>query len=208
MADDAKRDGPQEALDLPDWMRPFAVVAVLAAIMWVVEIIDLLPRTNFDRWGIRPREMGGLIGIPLSPFLHNGIGHLVSNTIPFLILGWVIAASGIARYVQVTVIVAVVAGFGTWLVGPSNSLHLGASALVFGYLTYVLGRAVFERKIAYIVGGLIVLMLYGGVLWGLLPRPGISWQGHLFGALGGAFAARMLHGSRDEVLPDDDLLTG
>ena len=183
-------------LDLPDWTRPFVIVALVAAVMWAVELIDLLPKTNFDQWGIRPRTAEGLVGIVTAPFLHNGLGHLISNTIPFLILGGLIAVSGVTRYLQVTGTVAVIAGAGTWLVGPTNTDHIGASGLVFGYLTYLMARGLFERKLAYLFVGLVVLFLYGGVLWGLLPRPGISWQGHLFGALGGVAAARLFHDTR------------
>lgn len=193
-ADDVER--PE--LDLPGWLRPYLIVALLVAAMWVVEIIDLIPGTNLDRWGIRPRELVGLVGIVTAPFLHNGFAHLISNTIPFLILGGLIAASGVAQFFRVTVIVGLTAGLGTWLIGQSNSYHIGASGLVFGYLTYLLARGLFERKLTYLAVGLVVLFLYGGVLWGLVPRPGISWQGHLFGALGGVLAAKVLHATKAE----------
>lgn len=180
-------------LGLPDWMRPVVVVGVIAALMWLVEIIDLIPGTDLDRWGIQPREVDGLVGIVTMPFLHDGFGHLISNTIPFVIMGALIAASGLTRYFTVTAIIVVVSGVGTWLIGPDHSIHIGASALVFGYLTYLLARGLFDRKPTYLLVGLVVLFLYGGVLWGLLPRPGISWQGHLFGAIGGVVAARVIH---------------
>ena len=188
--------------DIPEWLRPFAVVAAMVAVMWVVEVLDVIPGTNFDRWGIRPRELPGLIGIGTAPFLHNGFPHLISNTIPLLVLGFVIAASGVQRFIQVTVIVMVVGGLGTWLTGASGSVHIGASGLVFGYLTYLLGRAIFEKKILYLLGGMVVLFLYGSVLWGLIPKPGISWQGHLFGAVGGVVAAWALHKPGDDTLPE------
>jgi membrane associated rhomboid family serine protease len=203
MADDlARPEASDEDRSLPTWMRPYAVVAGMVALMWVVELIDLVPGTSLDRFGIEPRTLVGLRGIVFAPFLHNGLAHLLSNTIPLLILGLVIAASGTKRFVEVTAIVMVVGGVGTWLTGASGSLHIGASGLVFGYLTYLLARAVFERKIVYLLGGAVVLFLYGGVLWGLVPRPGISWQGHLFGAIGGIVAAKALHRSGDDTLLD------
>lgn len=191
-------DAERPELDLPGWLRPYLIVAIFVAVMWLVEIIDLIPGTDLDRWGIRPRELVGLVGVVTAPFLHNGLAHLVSNTIPFLILGGLIAASGVAQFFRVTVIVALTAGLGTWLVGQPNSYHIGASGLVFGYLTYLLARGLFERKLTYLAVGLGVLFLYGGVLWGLVPRPGISWQGHLFGALGGVLAAKVLHATKAE----------
>ncbi|MCB0976021.1 MAG: rhomboid family intramembrane serine protease [Acidimicrobiales bacterium] len=200
MADKTGQTGNEDR-QIPDWLHPFVVVAVLVAVMWAVEIVDLLPGVNLDRFGIRPRTLVGLRGIVFAPFLHNGVAHVLSNTVPFLVLGWLIAASGTQRFVQVTVLVAVVGGVGTWLTGSSGSIHIGASGLVFGYLTYLLARAVFEKKVLYLIGGAVVLFLYGGVLWGLVPRPGISWQGHLFGALGGIVAARMLHSPGERSLP-------
>lgn len=182
-----------DALGLPEWARPVVVVSLVAALMWVVEIIDLLPGTNFDRWGVRARELDGLVGIVTMPFLHGGFGHLISNTIPFVIMGSLIAMSSIGRWLTVSGIIVVVSGLGTWLTGPPHSVHIGASALVFGYLTYLLARGFYERKLSYLLIALVTLFLYGGVLWGLLPRPGISWQGHLFGAIGGVVAARAIH---------------
>ncbi len=191
-----RQEADQESLDLPDWLRPYVIVAMLVAVMWIVELVDLLPGTNFDRWGIRPRSAAGLVGIVTAPFLHAGFGHLIGNTIPFLVLGGLIASSGIGRYAQVTVIVAVVSGVGTWLVGPANTDHIGASGLVFGYLTYLVARGFYERKLTYLAVAVVVVFLYGGVLWGIVPRDGISWQGHLFGALAGVLAARLLHDER------------
>lgn len=182
-----------ESLNLPGWARPIIVVGMMVAVMWAVEIVDLVPRTNFDSWGIQPREVRGVVGIVTMPFLHDGFGHLISNTIPFLILGSMIAVGGVARYFTVSAVITVVAGIGVWLLGPDGTVHIGASALVFGYLTYLLSRGVYERRISNIAVGLVVLFVYGGVLWGVLPRPGISWQGHLFGALGGVLAARVVH---------------
>ncbi|CAN5853890.1 rhomboid family intramembrane serine protease [soil metagenome] len=197
---DAATERP--TLAIPEWMRPFTVVVAMVGLMWAVEVVDLVPGTDLDRWGVRPRELGGLTGIATMPFLHNGFGHLLSNTIPLLIMGLVVAASGIARFVRVTALIMVVSGLGAWLLGTGSSLHIGASGLVFGYLTYLLARAVLERKLAYLAGGAIILFLYGGVLWGLVPRPGISWQAHLFGALGGVVAAQMIHSRQKPALPD------
>lgn len=184
---------------LSDSFRPLLLVVGMAAIMWIVEIIDLLPvGGDLDRFGIRPRRLSGLTGIVFAPFLHAGMFHLIANTIPFLVLGCIIALGGPDRFVSVTAIVAVVSGLATWLVAPANSEHVGASGLVFGYVTYLIGRGWFERRITYLLGGLVVVMVYGGVLWGVVPRPGISWEMHLFGAAGGLIAARVLHSRRPD----------
>lgn len=198
-------DAERPELDLPGWLRPYLIVALLAAVMWAVELVDLIPGVDLDRWGIRPRQLGGLVGIVTAPFLHNGFGHLISNTIPFIVLGGLIAASGVAQFFRVTAIVGLTSGLGAWLLGQSGSIHIGASGLVFGYLTYLLARGLFERKLTYLAVGLVVLFLYGGVLWGLVPRPGISWQSHVFGALGGVLAARLLHATKGERRTDKAL---
>lgn len=179
--------------------RPVAVVVALLAVMWAVEVIDLLPSTDLDRWGVRPRSVRGLFGVPLAPFLHSGFGHLFANTIPFLVLGAVIAVGSVGRFVQVSVIIALTSGLGTWLLASPGTVHIGASGLVFGYLTYLVARGFFAGRILWILGGVVVLLFYGGILWGLLPRPGVSWTGHVFGAVGGVLAAWYVHGRE----PDD-----
>jgi membrane associated rhomboid family serine protease len=186
---------------LAEVATPIVPVLVMLAVMWVTEIVDVPLDGRLDRFGVRPRRLDGLDGVVFAPFLHGGFGHLIANTFPFLFLGGVIASGGAARFVRVTLVVAVVGGLGTWLTGPARSIHIGASGLVFGYLTYLISRGFFARKLTYIAGGAIVLMVYGGILWGLLPRPGVSWQGHLFGAAGGVAAAWALHGQRDEPSP-------
>jgi len=117
-----------------------------------------------------------------------------------LVLGFLVLVSGIARGLAATGVIWVVGGVGTWLVAPDNTVHIGASVLVFGWLTYVILRGFFARNAVQILVGLVVLFVYGGALWGVLPgQPGISWQGHLFGAVGGALAAWWLRPSRATV---------
>jgi membrane associated rhomboid family serine protease len=177
------------------------VVALMAALMWVLEIVDAVLGGRLDSLGIEPREVESLPGVVLAPFLHGGFGHLISNTLPLLVLGVLVALGGLARVLAVTALVVLVGGLGTWLLAPSSTLHLGASILVFGYAAYLIARGLFDRRPAYLAVGVIVAVVYGsGLLVGLLPRPGISWQGHLFGALGGLVAARVLARRRPQAL--------
>ena len=169
------------------------MLLVLLAIMWLSEIVDTALDHRLDGYGIEPRDADGLIGIPAAPFLHLGFGHLISNTVPFLTMGFVIAFKGAMRVLFVTAIVALVSGAGTWLVAPESTIHIGASGVVFGYATYLLSRGFFDRDVIEIVIGLAVGLIYGGVLLGgLIPQAGVSWQGHFFGAVGGLVAARAL----------------
>ena len=167
-------------------------VAAMVAVMWVVEVVDLVAG-NLDSAGIRARDPEGLTGIALAPFLHGGFGHLIANTVPFVLLGAAIALGGLARIVAVTAIVAVVGGLGTWLTAPAGSVTIGASGLVFGFAAYLIARGAFSRRPLHLAVGLLVLAVYGTtLLFSLVPTPGISWQGHLFGAVGGIVAARVL----------------
>lgn len=173
------------------------ILASLVAIAWAVEFIDIFifgQRLNI--FGIIPRNPIGLRGILFAPFLHGGLGHLIGNTIPFITLGWLIMLYDISVFVWVSIIAALVGGFGTWLFAQGG-VHIGASGVIFGYLGYLLGRGYFERKPVSIAVALFVGVLYGSMLWGVLPlHPYISWEGHLFGFIGGGFAARLLNGKR------------
>jgi membrane associated rhomboid family serine protease len=185
--------GPRSAGD--DRVRGLVLVGVLVAIMWVVEIVDVFAG-DLDSAGIRPRDVDGLTGIVLAPVLHGGFGHLIGNTVPFLILGGAIALSGLARIAAVTAIVALVGGFGTWLTAPAATVHIGASGLVFGFAAYLVARGAYSRRPLHLVAAVAVIVIYGStLLFGLVPTPGISWQGHLFGAVGGVVAAWLLHRS-------------
>jgi membrane associated rhomboid family serine protease len=175
-----------------DRVRGLALVVGMVVVMWALEFVDLLG-ANLDSDGIHPRDVDGLPGIALSPFLHAGFGHLIGNTIPFLLLGATIALGGLVRTAAVVAIVALVGGFGTWLFAPSNTHHIGARGLVFGFAAYLVARGVFSRRLLHLAVGLLVLAVYGTtLLFGLVPTPGVSWQGHLFGAVGGIVAARAL----------------
>ncbi len=169
------------------------ILLALVALMWAVEVVDVIADHQLDRYGIEAREVDGLDGIVTAPFLHVGFGHLLSNTIPFVVMGLVIAVEGVRRLLGVFAIVALVSGLGTWLVAPEGTIHVGASGVVFGFSTYLITRGWFNRRPGQIAIGLVVVVLWGGVLVaGLQPREGISWQGHLFGAIGGVVTAHVL----------------
>jgi membrane associated rhomboid family serine protease len=179
------------------------LVLALVAVMWVVEAVDQLADGRLDAYGIVPREVDALDGVAFAPFLHAGWDHLIGNTIPFLLLGFAIALGGIARVATVTVIVALVGGIGTWLVAPANTVHIGASGIVFGFAAYLVARGVYSRSMMQIALGVVVLAVWGTTLLrGLVPEDGISWQGHLFGAIGGVLAARLLHRRAERAGPE------
>jgi len=167
------------------------------AVLWAVEIADrAIVRPFFHRsldvYGILPRTAIGLRGILFAPFLHGGFEHLLANTVPFLIMGWLVSARERADFFWVSAIAALTSGLGTWVFGRP-ALHIGASGVVFGYFGYLLFRGYFERSAIAVAVALITGITYGGLIWGVLPSQGhISWEGHLFGFLGGILAARLL----------------
>ncbi|MBE9118163.1 rhomboid family intramembrane serine protease [Lusitaniella coriacea LEGE 07157] len=175
------------------------ILGTFIAIFWIVEILDqaiFVGAGSLDQFGILPRTVLGLRGILFAPFLHGGWGHLIANTIPFAILGWLVMLQKTSDFFTVTAIAAVVGGLGTWLTG-SPSYHIGASGLIYGYFGFLLLRGYYERNFASILLSLVVLFLYGGIIWGVLPTdPRISWQGHLFGLIGGVVAARFIGHNR------------
>jgi len=174
------------------------LVAAMVTLMWILEVVDVAADHRLDNYGIHPRDVDGLPEIFAAPFLHAGFGHLVSNTVPFLVMGAAIALGGLMRVALVTLIVAAVSGFGTWLIAASNSVHLGASGVVFGYATYLVTRGIFSRRLSELAIGVGVVAIWGiGLLQGLLPQERISWQAHLFGAIGGVVAAVVLARRRE-----------
>ena len=168
---------------------------VLLALMWVVQFADAILPGSFSKWGIRSWDPSGLLGILFAPLLHSGWPHLIGNSIPFLVLGCIVAAEGARRFWAVTGVIAVIGGLGTWIVNTPGTLTVGASGRVFGYFGYLVARVFapgrVSHRILYAVIALIVIGVYGGtMLAGVFGvSAGISWQGHLFGAVGGALAA-------------------
>ena len=180
---------------------PFAsallVVGGLLAVMWVLEAIDSVTLNSLDAFGIEPRQASDLPNILWSPFLHFGWAHLISNSVPFLVLGVLTYLSGVARFVVTTVVSTVVSGLTAWLLAAPGTITAGASGVVFGYLTYLLVRGIFTKKPSQILLAVVVFAIYGTVLLGVLPgTPGVSWQGHLGGAVGGVLAAYLLHSKK------------
>ncbi len=170
-----------------------SLLAFIVAIMWLVEVINTLDSNQLDAEGIRPRSVSHLWAIFTAPFLHVSFQHLLANTVPLVFMGVIIALRGAARVAMVTAIVLVIGGIGTWLIAPSGSITVGASGLVFGYASYLLTRGIFDRSVLELLTGAVVGVIWGGALLSsLVPHYGISWQGHLCGAIGGVVAAWLL----------------
>lgn len=178
-------------------VRPLHAVVVMAALLaglWVVEGLDQLSGNALDTYGIRARDVDGLPEIFTAPLLHAGWEHLASNSVPFFALGLLVLLGGLARWAVSTLVSVVSSGLTAWLLTPAGTIVLGASGLIFGWLTYLLARGLWSRRPGQVALAVVILLVYGGLLWGVLPgNPGISWQAHLGGAVGGVLAAWLLH---------------
>lgn len=169
-------------------------MGIVVAALWVLELIDGLTNHALDNLGIDPRQLASLPEVFTAPFLHFGWQHLISNTVPLLVLGTLVLVSGLREFVIVTLVSAVSSGGLVWLISPSNTVTLGASGVIFGYLTYLLARGFYTKHWGQLALALLIGLFYGGILWGVLPGAvGVSWQAHLGGAIGGLLAARLLH---------------
>ncbi|GAB2564413.1 rhomboid family intramembrane serine protease [Nocardia heshunensis] len=178
------------------WQRAIVLTLGFTALLYVIEAINSATNGELDNAGVKPRSEAGLSGILFAPVLHANWGHLFGNTLPVIVLGLLALLTGIGRGLTATAIIWVIAGLGQWLTAPAHSVSVGASVLVFGWLTYVICWGWFSRNVLQIVVGLVVLVFYGSILLGVLPgNPEISWQGHLFGAIGGVVAGWVLSGN-------------
>lgn len=163
-------------------------VLVIVGLMWVGELADLLlpePWTP-EQWGIRPREWGGLRGVALAPFLHEGVVHLLRNTVPLLVLGWLVALSGRWLFLRVAVATGLSSGLGAWAFGMGDAVHLGASGIVFGLLGFLIARGWVARRLGWTAVSVGVGVFYFGTVLSLLgPEPHTSWSSHFWGFAGG-----------------------
>ncbi|MEV8513919.1 rhomboid family intramembrane serine protease [Dactylosporangium sp. NPDC051484] len=171
--------------------RAFLAMCAFVPVLFLIEGLDKWSGHSLDQaGGIRPRRLDGLDGIVFAPFLHVSFDHVLSNSVPLIVLGTFVLAAGGARFWFTTLFIAVVAGVGVWFLGSPNTVVVGASGVIFGYLGVILMRGVVERSWWHIAVGLLVGLLYGWQLIGMFPGdPGVSWQGHLCGFIAGLAAA-------------------
>ena len=185
-----------------------ATILTFVALLYLIELIDQLAGGRLDRNGIRPLEADGLWGIVFAPLLHADWAHLLANTVPALVLGFLVTLTGMSRFIWATAIIWILGGVGTWLIGdlggcPYSTMHIGASGLIFGWLAFLLVFGWLTRHPWQILLSVVVLFVYGGILWGALPVlnrcGGVSWQGHLCGAIAGVLAAYLLSAPEREA---------
>ncbi len=167
--------------------RDFTAIAIFVIAIWVVFALDrFLP---LEQYGLIPRQASGLIGIVTMPFLHGDFAHLMGNTVPLLVTLGLLAGSR-ANSLAIVTLIVLLGGLALWIFGRT-ALHIGASGLVFGLLAFHIFLGIFEKRgksvvIALVVGGAYATTLFNGII----PfQPGVSWDGHLLGAVAGALVA-------------------
>lgn len=174
-----------------DKVSGFKIIAGVALMMVAIQLLNMVSGYSLTMFGLVPRTGYGLVGIVTSPFLHGSLAHLLANLVPFLVLGTLVIADGFKRFVTVSAIIILLGGSLVWLFG-FNGVHVGASAWIFGLWAYLLARAWFHRSWSNVLIAVIVALLYGGLIFGFIPRQGVSFEGHIGGAFAGFFAARLL----------------
>lgn len=167
-------------------------------LIWTVFLVnDFIFGGALNNFGVRPRETSTLWGILTAPLLHADYGHIVANSLPGALFAGLIAMSSKRLFWQVTLLITVVGGGLTWLVGGVNTVHIGASGLIYGWLAFLVVRGFVNRRVMQIILGVILASMYSGLIWGVLPtQMAVSWQMHLFGGLAGIWAAVMFKRGR------------
>lgn len=172
-------------------MRP---LLALVAVIWLLEGVNQVLGHQLNQWfGLLPRSVSGLVGIPAMPLLHGGLGHAAANTLPLLVLGGIGLSVAPRRFWGASVVIVLASGLAVWLFARP-AIVVGASGLIFGWFGFLITLGVFERSFRALAGALVVIVLYGGMIWGVFPAQAgnVSWEAHLAGALAGALAARLL----------------
>ena len=174
-----------------------ATIGGTLAAFWTALGVNVATGGALLQYGIIPRTITGLRGILFAPFLHGSVQHLLANTASFAVLGWLVMLRDRRHFIPVTLLAMLGAGAVAWLLGAPGSVHVGASGVIFGYLGFLMLAGWYARSLGSILLSVLVTGLWGGLVFGVLPgQPGISWQAHLGGFLGGIWAARMFRRNR------------
>ena len=173
------------------WQPRAATLLASVALVWAVSLYGLfIDERLVHALALVPRRVDSLPGILGAPLVHGSFAHLLANTVPLLMLGGLVAVRGVACYLATTLAIVVLGGLGLWALGR-DAAHVGASGLIFGYFGFLVGRGYYERRLQSIAVSILVVVLYGGMIAGVLPQGGrVSWEAHLFGLLAGGLCAR------------------
>lgn len=207
----------EEKQEKRKFLGSLVIPLIIVVLMWLVKIVEVSFGIDLGAYGLRPHTARGLIGILTLPFLHGSWEHLISNSVPILVLGTALYYCYPTLANRVIFIIYLASGLITWCIGDPNSTHIGASALVYGLNLFLIASGFIRGNRMLIVVSLIMVFLYGSFIWGMIPSlaipQNISWEGHLSGAIIGVLLAVFLRkeGPQKEVYQweeeDDDNVT-
>lgn len=174
----------------------FPVYIILS--LWVIHIFKLTLNLPLGNFGLLPRDSQGLVGILTSPFIHGSFQHLISNSVPLFVLTLLILVFYRKIAYQSILLIYVLTGIAVWLGARANVIHIGASGVVYGLVSFVFWTGIFRRNAKSIILALVMTLLYSGLFLGILPnQSGISWESHLYGALVGILVAYLMKDQRE-----------
>ena len=171
--------------------KKIITVLIFIGLIWAVFIIDAIFPGDFTEYGLRPRTISGLLGIISCPLLHGSLGHLISNTIPLAVFLFALFMFYEKQAVLVIVLSVLLGGLLVWIFAR-NAVHIGASGLIYSLAAFLITSGIILRKFKLLVVSVVLIILYGGLIWGVFPGitgPSVSFEGHLFGAAAGAILA-------------------
>lgn len=186
--------GSEPPFEPSSWTGALAIMLGLCAVLWAVQIANDAHHYSWNRFGLKPRRIDGLWGIATQPMLHVSYGHLASNTVPFLGVGWVLLLSGLRSWLVVTGSVMLLSGAAAWLLAPSGVI-VGVGSLTLGWIGYLVARAYFSRRLTWIVVAGCVLFFFGTFFFTLVPSfdKNVSWQSQACGLGAGIVTGALLH---------------
>lgn len=177
-------------------LRNLKGICLLMIVLYGVLLVDVLIPFRVNSFGIIPRTQIGLIGIFTSPFLHNGLQHLISNSIPLVVMLLVLSVFYEKKWMPVVAFIVLIGGGLTWLFGAHGN-HIGASGLIYGLAGFLIANGIVEKNMKSLTITIVIGVLYGGLIFGVLPTNRlISWEGHLFGAIGGVISSFALRNKK------------
>ncbi|MEU0791498.1 rhomboid family intramembrane serine protease [Amycolatopsis sp. NPDC005961] len=185
------------------------VMVGLLAVMWVIQLVNAPTDYDLSReFGIVTRDPASLPEIFTAPFLHYGWDHIEANSGPLFVFGFLAAYRGVKKWLGVSVLIIVASGLGIWFISPTSAVTVGASGLVFGYFGYIIVRGLFDRHPIDIVIGLVMALCFAYQFVSLLPtEEGVSWQGHMFGFVGGIVGGWLFRDKRPKAVAAPDATT-
>jgi membrane associated rhomboid family serine protease len=175
--------------DKNSFWKNLLLVFALVAVLWIVFLLQYFGIINTDAYGNWPHHIEGLKGIIFSPFIHGSFEHLISNSLPIIVLLTVLLNAYPKTAISVLVFIHLTSGILVWLFAPDTGVHIGISGIIYGIAAFLASSGIFRKDRTAIAIAILVVLTYGSMILGFIPKQGVSWQSHLFGAVSGCLIA-------------------